>query len=336
MATEQEKYQNASRDKGAWIRAPTKFHDTIEKGGKYPPEAGRYRLYVSYACPWAHRTLIVRSLKGLEDIISLTVTGYKCENLDVTPETFHKYRGWEFIPTNDKSSVHFEPHGFKFLDELYEHASPGYRESYQSQGKRVVCSVPILFDEKTQTIVTNESAEIIEIFNSAFNDFAKNKDLDLDPADLKLERQRVDSVVYPHINDGVYRCGFSKSQEAYEAAYRAHWNAMDEMENLLGSRKYVCGDKLTLSDVRLFVTLIRYDAVYFSHFKTSRNRIIDMSNLYRYLRRIYQIDGIAETVKIDFIVKHYYGSQTMINPTGVYPLGPLEGSFLDHLKIPVD
>jgi len=273
----------------------------------------------------------------LENAISLTVTGYRLDNLDFK-ENFDAYRGWDFVKTDDKNSVHYEPHGFELIDQLYEHAHPGYRKEFQDQGKRPYYSVPVLFDEKTQTIVSNESAEIIKMFNSEFNEFAKNPDLELNPQKEKVqqEMERVDSIIYPYINDGVYRMGFARTQEAYEHAYEDHWRTMDEIETLLGTRRYLCGSQLTLSDIRLFVTMIRYDPVYYSHFKGSRNKITEMPNLYRHLRDVYQLSGVANTVNIEHIVKHYYGSQKMVNPTGVYPLGALKKGVLDHLKNPIE
>mmetsp|Transcript_11848 Transcript_11848/g.13663 ORF Transcript_11848/g.13663 Transcript_11848/m.13663 type:complete len:339 (+) Transcript_11848:80-1096(+) len=328
MSTDQDKHK-VEAVKGSFVRNPTKFHDSISTSpdAKYPPEAGRYRLYVSYACPWASRCLMVRKLKGLEEVISLTITGYRLDNLSTSnskSKESSKYRGWNFEKDQDKESIFYNPHGFEYLDELYEHAHPGYRKEYEDQGKRAVYSVPVLFDEKTQTIVSNESAEIIKMFNSEFNSVCLNPDLDLEPKGMVSEMNRVDAIVYPHINDGVYRMGFAKTQEAYEKAYVDHWRAMDQVEAILSEKKFLCGDEMTLSDVRLFVTLIRYDPVYYAHFKGSRNKVKDMPNMFRYLCQIYQMPGIKDTVDFDHIVKHYYGSQLMVNPTGIYPVGALK------------
>lgn len=337
MSTEQEKFGNDTKAAGAWKRNPTKFHNSIEEGTKYPPVSGRYRLYVSYACPWAHRCLITRKLKGLEDIIALTVTDYEMPFIAFSVEQSSKYKGWMFNTReglhdkNEVNNVFYEPHGFKTMSELYELAHPGYREEYIKSNKRPVYSVPVLFDEETQTIVTNESSEIIVLFNEKFNKIAGNSDLDLNPKELQQKMEEVNAVVYPKINDGVYRCGFAKTQKAYEDAYNTHWEGMDEIEALLGKNKFLTGDKFTLSDIRLFVTLIRYDSVYYAHFKTSRNKIQDLPNMFRFLKEIYNIPGVKETVSNEHIVKHYYGSQGTVNPTGIWPLGPLSDNALDYL-----
>lgn len=337
MSHEQDKYALQSKEKGAFIRPATKFHNKIGQDG-FEAEAGRYRLYVSYACPWAHRTYIVYKMKGLEDVIDLTITGYKLENLASSLGKqgfdFPDYRGWDFEPTSDKSSPFYEPHGFAYIDQLYELGSPGYREEYKAMQKRPIYSVPVLFDQKSNRIVSNESAEIIVMLNEAFNHLAKNPQLDLNPKELQEDMEKVNAVVYPGINDGVYRCGFARSQQAYEEAYRLHWSAMDKIEQHLATRRYLCGSQLTLSDIRLFVTLIRYDPVYYGHFKTSRNRVVEMPSLYGFMRDIYQDENVKATLNMEYIVKHYYGSQQMINPTGIWPIGAFEKNALDHLDVP--
>ena len=182
--------------------------------------------------------------------------------------------------------------------------------------------MPLLFDEKLQKIVTTESADIIKLFGGAFDAFAKKPDVDLAPKGLASAMEEMDAIVYPGINDGVYRCGFARSQEAYDFAYEAHWKAMDLIEERLGRSRYLCGDVLTLSDVRLFTTLVRYDVVYYSHFKTSRNRLRDMPNLHRFAKDVYALPGVAETCDIAAIKGHYFGSHPMLNPSGVVPKGP--------------
>eukprot|EP00924_Labyrinthula_sp_SR-Ha-C_P006571 snap_masked-scaffold_38-processed-gene-2.38-mRNA-1 protein AED:0.00 eAED:0.00 QI:0/-1/0/1/-1/1/1/0/344 len=338
---EQNKYNNQSEAPAAFKRAATKFHNKIytkqeNPNAKFISEPGRYRLFVSYACPWANRTMIVRNLKGLQDVIGLTCTGYELPHLAQSPEKKIKYKGWNFTPElGGEFELPEYAKGFTFLKELYELAAPGYTQTYIKEGRSPVFSVPILFDEKTMQIVTNESAEIIVLLNSKFNEFCKYPEVELNfehDEKIQLEMERVNSVVYPGINDGVYRCGFAKTQEAYDEAYEAHWNAMDEIEKILGARKYLTGDKFTLSDIRLFVSLIRYDAVYFAHFKTSRNLIKELPNMYRFLKEVYGMKGIKDTVRMDHIVKHYYGSHTMINPTGNWPVGPLQASFLRALE----
>ena len=339
MSHEQDKYALQSKHKGAFIRPATKFHSAIGQDG-FTAEPGRYRLYVSYACPWAHRTYIVYKLKGLENVIDLTITGYRLDNISTSlgkgGHDYPDYKGWDFEQTSDKSSPFYEPHGFTFIDELYELGSPGYREEYKSLKKRPIYSVPVLFDQKSNRIVSNESAEIIVMLNDSFNAFAKNPTLDLNPKHLQDAMEKVNAVVYPSINDGVYRCGFARSQQAYEEAYRLHWDGMDKIEKHLSSRRYLCGNQLTLSDIRLFVTLIRYDPVYYGHFKTSRNRIVEMPNLYGYMRDIYQDENVKSTLNMQYIVKHYYGSQLMINPTGIWPVGSFEKGALDHLNVPAN
>jgi len=191
-----------------------------------------------------------------------------------------------------------------------------------AKAQRPVCSVPILFDEKTQKIVNNESAQIVLMFNSAFNKLAKNPDLDLYPKHLQQEIDELNSWIYPHINDGVYRCGFAKTQSAYDTALENHWEAMDKAESLLEGKNFLVGDQLTMADIRLFPTLVRYDAVYFSHFKTCRNHLTEMPNLLAHTRRLLQIAGVKETINMDSIVEHYYWSQAMVNPTRIVPRGP--------------
>ena len=307
-ASDAERFVTKDTSKGAMRRPPPKFRDRVGTEN-YPAEAGRYRLYVSYACPWAHRTLICRALKGLEDAIPVTFTGYKLDHLKESfdPALSYMYKGWDF--TGD------EPHGFTHLDELYEHASPGYRETFVPP-ERPAFTVPVLFDDKTQTIVNTESADICDMLNCEFNDFAKNLDL------AHKDMDKWNAIIYPHINDGVYRCGFARSQEAYDKAYDDHWTAMDKVEARLGESKYLCGDTLSLADIRLFPTLLRYDAVYYAHFKTSRNKISELPNLYRFLKDFISLPGVRPTCNLDYIKKHYFGSHTIINPTGIVPKGP--------------
>lgn len=221
--------------------------------------------------------------------------------------------GWQMDPET-------EPHGFSYTKEVYEHASPGYAASFN--GARPVCSVPILFDEKTQKIVSNESAEIIMMFNAAFNAFAKNSELDLYPEALRAEIDECNSWIYPHINDGVYRCGFARTQDAYDTAVDALWEAMDKGEASLEGKTYLVGDTLTMADVRLFPTLLRFDSVYYAHFKAARNLLMEMPNLLRHTRNIVQLPGVKDTINIGSIVQHYYSCQKQVNPTGIVPRGP--------------
>merc|ERR1712072_1685488 len=192
---------------------------------------------------------------------------------------------------------------------------------FAMEGKKPICSVPILFDEKTNKIVNNESSQIDMMFNTAFNKLAKNPDLDLYPEHLQKEIDEVNGWIYAHINDGVYRCGFAKTQSAYDAALDAHWEAMDRAEAHLEGKQFLVGEQLTMADIRLFPTLVRYDAVYFSHFKTCRNHLSEMPNLLAHTRRILQLEGVKETINLDSVMEHYYWSQVTVNPTRIIPRG---------------
>ncbi|MEJ8838047.1 glutathione S-transferase family protein [Ramlibacter sp. AN1133] len=290
---------------GEFVRTTSRFRNWVSADGStgFPAEAGRYHLYVSLACPWAHRTLVARALKGLEEAISVSV---------VEPVMT---QGWAF---SDDLPDHL--HGFAFLHQLYSAADPGYTG-------RVL--VPALWDRKTRTIVSNESSEIIRMFNDAFSAHAK-RDVDLYPAPLRGEIDRVNAYVYDHINNGVYRCGFATEQAAYERAFDRLFAALDWVESELADRPYLVGQEATEADWRLFTTLVRFDAVYVGHFKCNRNRIEDFPNLSRYLRRLYRTPGIAGTVDMGHIKRHYYLSHPHINPTRVVPAGPrlafLEGA----------
>ena len=283
--------------KGEFVRTTSAFRHWITDDGSSgcKGEAGRYHLYVSLACPWASRTLIARTLKGLQDVISVSV---------VEPVMT---QGWCF---SDALPDHL--HGFKYLHQLYSAADPQYTG-------RVL--VPALWDKKARTIVSNESSEIMRMFNSAFGSLAQS-DVDLYPAALRDEIDRVNAFVYDNINNGVYRCGFATEQGAYEWAFERLFAALDRVEHDLGARPYLVGEHRTEADWRLFTTLARFDAVYFSHFKCNRNRLEDFPNISRYLRGLYLVPGIAATVNIDHIKRHYYMSHTHINPTRIVPVGP--------------
>ena len=286
---------------GKFLRKASAFRDQVAADGstRFAPEAGRYHLYVSYACPWAHRTLIFRKLKGLEHAISLSVV-----------DPLMAENGWTF---GDSPGCIPDPlHGAKYLHELYTRADPSY-------SGRV--TVPVLWDKQEDTIVNNESAEIIRMFNSEF-DAIGDASLDFYPEALRPAIDEINDFVYPRINDGVYRCGFATSQEAYEDAFRALFEALDELEARLGRQRYLAGDRITEADWRAFTTLVRFDPVYVGHFKCNRQRIADYPNLSGYLRELYQVPGVAETVEMTHIKRHYYESHRTINPTGVVPLGP--------------
>jgi putative glutathione S-transferase len=263
--------------------------------GGFKAEAGRYHLYVSLACPWAHRTLIFRQLKGLEDVVSVSIV-----------EPLMLEDGWTFSE--------------EFPDQLYglEHLHQIYSKAKVGLTSRV--TVPVLWDKQRQTIVSNESAEIIRMMNSAFNEITDNFD-DYYPANLRSEIDQLNDSIYHTINNGVYRAGFATTQGAYEKAYYELFTALDSLEQRLATRRYLCGDQITEADWRLFTTLVRFDAVYFGHFKTNRQRIEDFQHLSAYVRDLFQQTGIAASVDLPYIKKHYYGSHATINPTGIVPVG---------------
>jgi len=293
--------------KGAFIRKDSSFRNTVcETDPVFKPEAGRYHLYVSLACPWAHRTLIVRALKGLDHIIDISIVDWL-----LGPNS------WEF--TGRDGATLDTVNNAKYLRELYFKADKDYNGRF---------TVPVLWDKKTQTIVNNESSEIIRMFNTSFNQFAKHPELHFYPEDLKKEIDEINEFVYPNINNGVYRCGFATSQEAYEEAYHNLFNALDKVEDKLSKSRYLVGNRFTEADIRLFTTLVRFDCVYVGHFKCNRQQIKEYPNLSNYLREIYQMEGIKPTVNFFHIKHHYYGSHGTINPTRVVPVGP-NISYLD-------
>ena len=263
--------------------------------GGFKAEAGRYHLYVSLACPWAHRTLILRQLKGLEDLISVSVV-----------EPLMLEQGWEF---SDQYPDHL--FGLDYLHQVYTRAVPGLTS-------RV--TVPVLWDKQRETIVSNESAEIIRMLNSAFDGITGNRE-DFYPAAMRDEIDQLNDWIYPSINNGVYRAGFATTQRAYAEAYADLFAALDLLEERLATRRYLLGDRITEADWRLFTTLLRFDPVYFGHFKTNRQRLEDYRNLSGYVRDLFQQPGIAQTVDLPYIKAHYYGSHRTINPTGIVPLG---------------
>ena len=298
-----DQWYETESNQGAFKRQESLFRDWITADGSPGPagnggfkaEAGRYHLYVSLACPWAHRTLIFRQLKGLEDVISVSVV-----------EPLMLEEGWTF-------STAYPDHlyGLDTMHQIYSKAQPGLTS-------RV--TVPVLWDKQRQTIVSNESAEIIRMLNSAFNEITGNTD-DYYPADLRADIDALNDWIYPTINNGVYRAGFATTQEAYAEAYQDLFAALDDIELRLSTRRYLTGEHITEADWRLFTTLLRFDAVYFGHFKTNRQRIEDYDNISAYVRDLFQQPGIAATVDIPYIKQHYYGSHKTINPTGVVPLG---------------
>ncbi len=294
-------------DNGEFIRWESGFRHWVTPDGSpgpsgeggFPAEPGRYHLYVSYACPWAHRTLILRTLKGLEDLISVSVV-----HPLMPPES------WVFGEYPGATPDHL--HGFDKLLQLYEQSAPDFDG---------VVTVPVLYDKQRQTIVNNESAEIVRMLNSAFDAWGK-ADLDLYPAELRDEIDAVNRLVYDSVNNGVYRAGFATTQAAYEEAFDQLFATLDQLEARLATQRYLVGERITEADWRLFTTLVRFDAVYHGHFKCNRQRLIDYPSLWAYTRELYQVPGIAETVNMDHIKVHYYGSHKQINPTGIVPKGP--------------
>jgi putative glutathione S-transferase len=293
---------------GQFVRSASQFRNFITADGTPGPtgkggfaaESGRYHLYVSYACPWAHRTLIFRQLKGLEDHISVSV---------VHPLMLEK--GWVFKEEEGGATVD-HLFGSGALSDIYAKADPNY-------SGRV--TVPVLWDKKTNTIVSNESAEIIRMFNTAFNGITGNNQ-DFYPEDLRAEIDALNSFVYDNINNGVYKCGFATTQSAYEQNFDALFAALDKIETRLDGNRYLFGDRLTEADWRLFTTLVRFDPVYVGHFKCNMQRIADYPNLSGYLHDLYSTPRISDTVNMNHIKRHYYGSHKTINPTGIVPVGP--------------
>jgi len=270
-------------------------------------EAGRYHLYVSLACPWAHRTLIYRTLKGLENLIDVSVVSWL---MGEHGWTFDKQLG----STGDKVD------GFDYLHQRYTRDDPNYTG-------RV--TVPVLWDKQEQRIVNNESSQIIRIFNSAFDGLTGNR-LDLYPEPLRAKIDALNERIYPAVNNGVYRAGFATSQSAYEVAFDELFAELDALEQLLDGQRYLAGEYLTEADVRLFTTIVRFDAVYYGHFKCNLRRIADYPNLSNWLREVYQWPGVAETVNMEHIQHHYYASHKTINPNGIVPKGPLQDFGLAH------
>lgn len=293
---------------GAFKRSESQFRNWITADGSAGPtgdsgfaaESGRYHLYVSFACPWAHRTLIFRKLKGLEEHISVSA---------VHPDMLGE--GWTFA-TDDHGATGDDLFGFTHLHQIYTRADPQY-------SGRV--TVPVLWDKARNTIVSNESAEIIRMFNSAFDDITGNQE-DFWPEALREPIEAVNSRIYSTINNGVYKCGFATSQEAYDAAVGPLFDSLDWLEDLLSQHRYLLGDQLTEADWRLFTTLLRFDPVYHGHFKCNRRMLKDYPNLWAYTRELYQWPGVAQTVNMPHITRHYYYSHDTINPHRIVPVGP--------------
>ncbi len=304
----QDVWYDTKSTKGHFKRSESQFRNWVTADGSAGPsgrdgfkaEAGRYHLYVSYACPWAHRTLIFRKLKKLEDLISFSVVDYlMLEN------------GWEFKARDGATGD--DLFGSDYLYQVYLKADAAY-------SGRV--TVPVLWDKRQNTIVSNESAEIIRMMNSAF-DALTGSDLDLYPVALRPEIDDLNAIVYDRVNNGVYKAGFATTQEAYEEAVNALFGTLDMLDARLAGKRYLFGDRITEADWRLFTTLLRFDPVYVGHFKCNVRRIADYPNLSGYLRDLYQQPGVAETCNLLHIKNHYYRSHKTINPTGIVPVGPV-------------
>ncbi|MDV7338412.1 glutathione S-transferase family protein [Terasakiella sp. A23] len=285
--TWQDQWYDTKTSGGKFKRQESQFRNWIKADGStgFTPDIGRYRLYVSLACPWAHRTLIFRKLKGLENAIDVVIV-----------QALMGDKGW-ILPNGDP------------LHTIYTSVDPHITT-------RV--TVPILWDKQTDQIVSNESAEIIRMLNSEFGEHGT----DYYPEHLRPQIDEINTLIYNNINNGVYKTGFATTQEAYEEAYTNLFNALDRVEEILSENRYLVGDQITEADWRLFTTLVRFDAVYVGHFKCNKKRIIDYPNIWSYLRELYQVEGVAETLDMDHIKTHYYGSHKTINPTGIIPVGP--------------
>ncbi len=306
-------WYDTKKTKGEFQRSEAQFRNFLTADGTPGPsgkggfaaEPGRYHLYVSLACPWAHRTLIFRKLKKLDDLITVSV---------VDPLMLEN--GWEFKGGDTQDHLF----GSDYMWQIYTRADPQY-------SGRV--TVPVLWDKKQNTIVSNESAEIIRMFNSAFDGLTGSTD-DFYPADLRNEIDEINALIYDTVNNGVYKSGFATTQEAYERHVYPLFETLDQLEARLSSKRYLMGDRITEADWRLFTTLIRFDPVYVGHFKCNIRRIADYPNLSGYMRELYQWPGVAATTDLYHIKTHYYASHDTINPTGVVPVGPLQDLDAPH------
>jgi len=298
----QAQFPRENSQDGEFVRQESAFQDRVTADGSsaFPAESGRYHLYVSYACPWAHRTMIFRKLKRLDDVIGLTVV-----------DPIRDERGWAFTERDDCGP---DPvNGFRFLAEAYTATDPAF-------SARV--TVPVLWDQQSGRIVNNESSQIIRMLNSEFDGVGGDPAVDFYPEALRAEIDAINERVYAFVNNGVYRAGFASTQKAYEQAFWQLFAMLDELEQRLTDSRYLVGDTLTEADWRLFTTLVRFDAVYVGHFKCNLRRIVDYPNLWAYTRELYQVPGVAETVRMDHIKPHYYVTHRALNPLGVVPAGP--------------
>ncbi|HME82084.1 MAG TPA: glutathione S-transferase family protein [Candidatus Eremiobacteraceae bacterium] len=302
-------FPDEQAEDGSFVRQQDMFRDCVTADGRsgYPAEAGRYHLYVSLACPWASRMVILRKLLGLEDIVGMTVV-----------DPVRDERGWAFRdgPGYSKDPIN----GFAYLSEAYFATDPGYRGRF---------TVPVLWDTKTKRIVCNSDDDMMRMFELEFSAFVKH-DLDLYPAEHRAEIDALNVWIYETFNDGVYRAGFATAQGPYERAARSVFETLDALEDRLAKRRYLFGPRPLETDWRLFVTLVRFDPVYYVHFKCNMRLVAQYPNLFGYLRDLYQIDGVADTVNFDHIKRHYYITHDDINPTRLVPIGPAQDLNAPH------
>lgn len=294
-------------DGGRWHRPESSLREWVRRddSGVFRPEAGRYDLYVSYACPWAHRTILVRALKGLEDCIGLVVMDPALTD-----------QGWRIVGRSDGAGLGTTS---RYLWELYVATDTAFTG-------RV--TVPVLWDRNTQRIVNNESADIVQMLAREFDEFARNADLDLRPEALEDQIRELNQTLYENVNDGVYRCGFARTQDAYRDAFDRLFATLESLDLRLDRRRYLLGERVTEPDVRLFTTMIRFDAVYHGHFKCNDRRLSDFPSLFGWVRDLYQMPGVRETVDFEHIKRHYYTSHPHLNPSRIVPAGP-NLSYLD-------
>lgn len=287
-----------ANEKGAFVRQESKMRNFIGENSPYAPEANRYHLYISYACPWAHRTLIVRNLKGLESAIGLSVVHW-----------FLGKDGWTFSDQDD--CIPDTVNNFKFVKELYFQTDPNYCDRF---------TVPILYDRTTKTIVNNESSEIVRILNDSFNEFATVPELDLYPVVLRPRIDELNEMIYDGINNGVYKAGFATVQAVYEENAKLVYETLLKVNAILEKNNFLCGDVMTEADIRLFPSVIRFDPVYYSHFKCNLIAVRELPHLSRWLKAIYEVPLIKSTVNMEHIKNCYYKSQSQLNPSGIVPL----------------
>eukprot|EP01137_Pigoraptor_chileana_P018608 Opistho-2@78353 len=311
---------NDTDTSGKFKRMDAQFRQWVRADGSTPftPEADRYHLYISYACPWASRCIAVREIKGLVDVIGLSVVRAKWNTVVASTDA----KGWVFNngDANDEDDATTDTvNGCKTVRDLYLLADPAYGGRF---------TVPVLWDKKNKTIVSNESSEIIRMFNAEFNAVAKRPEIDLYPAELRGEIDAVNAWVYDSINNGVYKCGFATTQAAYDEAIEELYAGLARAESILSKKRFLAGNRLTEADIRLFVTLIRFDEVYVVHFKCNRATVREYPALFGYIHDIYQTNGIATTVNMTHIKNHYYGSHPQLNPRGIVAAGPN----IDHTK----